>query len=167
MYNRINWRDIKKAKGMSRQESEDILVSQNAGYNEYLIQKAVNIIKNKYNDSEIHDSWSNGPATQAHHIFPKSKFPELAHYTENIIKITPSQHSNKAHKNGNYQYVDKDYQLVCLLAKAESIEQSVMSGDHIYSKESFIHVINKGLSLNMKSDLSFSDIKQILRKAFR
>lgn len=167
MYNRINWRDIKKAKGRSRQESEDILVSQNAGYNNYLIQKAVNIIKSRYSDSEVLDSWSNGAASQVHHIFPKNQFPELAHYTENLIKLTPSQHSNKAHKNGNYQYVDKDYQLTCLLAKAETIEQSLRNGEFIYSKESFVHVINKGLSLNMGYDLSFGEIRKTIRKTFR
>ncbi|MFA5097157.1 MAG: hypothetical protein WC490_00815 [Candidatus Margulisiibacteriota bacterium] len=175
MYNRINWRDVKKAKGISRQESkkisrqesEDILVSQNTGYDHYLTQKAVNIIKAKYLDSEIHDTWGNGQATQVHHIFPKNKFPELAHYTENLIKLTPSQHSNKAHKNGNYQYVDKDYQLICLLAKAETIEESLRAGEFIYSKESFVHVINKGLSLSLKYDMSFKEIKDVIRKIFR
>ena len=131
------------------------------------MQKAIALIRKIQTESEVHDAWSNGPATQVHHIFPKSQFPEIAHYVENLILLTATQHNTKAHPNNNTQIVDKDYQLVCLLAKSDTIEQSLRQvGERYYRKESFVYVINTGLSCELSTRLSFTEIKGNLIKMY-
>lgn len=49
---------------------------------------------------------------------------------------------------------------MCLLAKADTIENSLLRfGDKYYRKESFIYVINTGLSEDFSVSLSFDDIR--------
>lgn len=163
MYNRKNWRDINKNKNISRQESEieyDTLISETENpYNNYLIQKAMTAIRKLYTESEIKDQWGNGDATQIHHIFPKHKFPQLAHYLENLIKLTATQHYTKAHPNNKTKDISVDYQLVCLLAKSDNIEKSLKKNEMYYRKESFIYCINTGLATELKFDMNFRQIK--------
>lgn len=163
MYNRKNWRDIKKDKNISRQEAEaeyDILISEKENpYNDYLIQKAMTAIRKLYTESEVKDQWANGEATQIHHIFPKHKFPQLAHYLENLIKLTATQHYTKAHPSNKTKDINVDYQLVCLLAKTDSIEKSLKKNEMYYRKESFIYCINSGLTTDLKFDITFKQIK--------
>ncbi|TAF73566.1 MAG: hypothetical protein EAZ53_11980 [Bacteroidetes bacterium] len=162
MYNRKNWRDLSKDKTISRQEanteSEQNILTDTA-FNSYLVQKAMNQIRKMYSESEIKDQWSNGDATQIHHIFPKSKFPQLAHYLENLIKLTATQHYTKAHPNNKTDAINLDYQLVCLLAKTDSIEKSLKKNELYYRKESFVYCINTGLNQELKADLTFRQIK--------
>ena len=109
MYNRPNWRGIDKNKGISRTEAisehENLMIEQNEAYSDYQTQKAMNMIRKMYTQSEVTDQWSNGEATQIHHIFPKADFPQLAHYLENLIKLTPTQHYTKAHPNNKTQQI--------------------------------------------------------------
>lgn len=162
MYNRKNWRDLSKNKTISRREaiseSEKNIV-QGTAFNAYLVQKALNQIKKMYFESEVQDQWANGEATQVHHIFPKSKFPELAHYLENLIKLTPTQHYTKAHPSNKTDAINLDYQLVCLLAKSDNIEKSLMKNELYYRKESFIYCINTALSKELNFQLTFRQIK--------
>ncbi|WP_210207978.1 hypothetical protein [Candidatus Liberibacter solanacearum] len=168
MYNRTNWRDVNKNKKVSRQEG--LLEStqrthENANLDKYLIQKAITIIKNCHSESEVKDQWHNGDATQVHHIFPSKQFPLIAHYVENLIRLTPTQHYTKAHPNNKNNAISKDYQLVCLLSKSQSIESSIKKfGERFYKKSSFVYVINFGLSLDanveIRNDLSFNDIRK-------
>lgn len=165
MYNKKNWRDLNKEKSITRQEAEETkhIDEQQEAYNSYYVQKAIALIRKIQSESEVQDAWSNGPATQVHHIFPKSQFPEIAHYVENLILLTATQHNTKAHPQNNTQIVDKDYQLVCLLAKSDTIEQSLRQvGERYYRKESFVYVINTGLSCDLSMQLSFSEIKRQL-----
>lgn len=167
MYNRPNWRDVGKNKNISRNEAivehETLLMKQNQAYSDYLVQKAMKIIRTMYRESEVKDQWGNGEATQVHHIFPKSEFPQIAHYIENLIKLTPTQHFTKAHPNNKTDSINKDYQLVCLLAKTDNIEKSLNSGEFIYRKESFIFVLNTGLSMaTFGNDQDFPEIKREL-----
>lgn len=164
MYNRKNWRDLNKDKFLTRQEAAERRIDQQQeAYNAYYVQKAIALIRKIQSESEVHDAWSNAPATQVHHIFPKSQFPEIAHYVENLILLTATQHNTKAHPKNNTQIVDKDYQLVCLLAKSDTIEQSLKRvGERYYRKESFVYVINTGLSCDLSMHISFSDIKRNL-----
>ena len=169
MYNRKNWRDLSKDKTVSRQEAntgseQDILP--NTAYNSYLVQKAMNQIRKMYSESEVKDQWANGEATQIHHIFPKSKFPQLAHYLENLIKLTATQHFTKAHLNNKTDSINTDYQHVCLLAKSESIEKSLKNDEIYYRKESFVYCINIGLNQDLKADLTFRQIKTELAKIY-
>lgn len=170
MYNRPNWRDIGKHKNVSRSEAveehETLMMEQNEAYSDYQVQKAMNMIRKMYTESEVNDQWSNGEATQIHHIFPKSDFPQLAHYLENLIKLTPTQHYTKAHPSNKTDAINKDYQLVCLLAKSDSIETSLRRGEFVYRKESFVYVINTGLSENLEIDLNFKQIKRELTRIY-
>ena len=165
MYNRKNWRDIDKAKGITRQEATTAEeISQQEKYDAYQVAKAMNLLRKIQVDSEVKDQYANGEATQVHHIFPKSQFPSIAHYLENLIKLTATQHYTKAHPNNRTQITNKDYQLVCLLSKSQTIENSLKTvGDKYYRKESFIYVINVGLHTELSMNLSFSDIRTQLR----
>lgn len=170
MYNRPNWRDIGKNKNTSRNEAieahESLLMKQSEAYSDYMVQKAMKIIRKMYRESEIKDQWANAEATQVHHIFPKSGFPELAHYIENLIKLTPTQHYVKAHPGNKTDAINKDYQLVCLLAKTSNIETSLNEGEFLYRKESLIYVINTGLSQNLEYGLDFRGIKEELTRIY-
>lgn len=168
MYNRKNWRDVNKDKSMTRQEAADEAINtQQEAFNDYYIKKAMALIRKIQTESEVHDQWDTGAATQVHHIFPKSQFPQIAHYIENLILLTASQHFTKAHPNNNTQVVDRDYQLVLLLAKSDTIEKSLkMVGDKYYRKESFVYVINTGLSVDWSSSLSFAEIRRMLIHAY-
>lgn len=161
MYNRKNWRDVDKDKSVTRQEALDQNTQDTReAINNYYVQKAISLIRKIQKESEVHDSWSNGVATQVHHIFPKSQFPQIAHYIENLILLTATQHNTKAHPNNKTQQINKDYQLVCLLAKADTIEKSLhVVGDMYYRKESFVYVINTGLSVELSTNLTFNEIK--------
>ncbi|MCQ2337184.1 MAG: hypothetical protein MJ010_08425 [Paludibacteraceae bacterium] len=168
MYNRKNWRDMNKEKTMTRQEAiDEIDVVQQEAYNAYYVQKAMNMLRKIQHESEVNDQWGNGEATQIHHIFPKSEFPQIAHYIENLIKLTATQHYTKAHPNNRTQQINKDYQLTCLLAKADTIDRSLrMYGDKFYRKESFIYVIKIGLTQDIDMTLSFAEIKSKLIQVY-
>lgn len=162
MYNRKNWRDMNKDKTITRQEAEmeSVDLVQQEAYSTYYVQKAIALIHKIQRESEVHDQWGNGEATQVHHIFSKALFPEIAHYVENLIKLTATQHYTKAHPNNKTQEVNKDYQLTCLLAKADTIDKSLRSfGEKYYRKESFIYICNVGLSVDIEINLSFADLK--------
>lgn len=166
MYNRKNWRDVEKDKWETRQEYE----SRNSGaylisdsYLSYMISKAKKEIKKRYwGVSEIHDEFSNWEATQVHHIFPKSSYPEIAAYLENLILLTWTQHNSKAHPGNNTNIINKDYQYICLLAKSNSIKKSVEDADWFYSKDDFVYVLNIWLKPNeeFNSQFSFDDINR-------
>lgn len=151
-------------KSITRQEAQEQQdVKQQEAYNAYYVQKAMNLLRKIQVESEVHDQWGNGEATQVHHIFPKSQFPQLAHYLENLIKLTATQHFTKAHPDNKTQEINRDYQLTCLLAKANTIESSLNAvGDKYYRKESFIFVINTGLDVHLSATLSFLEIKSML-----
>ncbi|MFD3408904.1 hypothetical protein SKC37_09570 [Aquirufa sp. HETE-83D] len=169
MYNRKNWRDLSKTKTISRQEANAVSeqnVLPDTAYNAYLGQKAMTQIKKMYSESEVNDQWANGEATQVHHIFPKSKSPQLAHYLENLIKLTATQHYTKAHPNNKTDSIDTDYQLVCLLAKTDSIEKSLQKNELYYRKESLIYCINTALNQELKADLTFREIKTELARIY-
>lgn len=167
MYNRKNWGDISKDKQITRKESISIEEQEREEViSNYYVQKAMNMIRKMYQESEVKDQWANEEATQVHHIFSRADFPQLAHYLENLIKLTPTQHYTKAHPNNKTQEINKDYQLVCLLAKSDIIEQSLKRGEFIYRKESFVYVVNTGLSENLEMNYDFAQIKRELTRIY-
>jgi len=168
MYNRENWRDTSKSKGLTRKEAleRQKTLSQQKTYHTYLIEKAKEKIKRKYQYSEVHDALAKGPAVHVHHIFPVSTHPQLAYYLENLIKLTASQHLQKAHPNGNTQVINRDYQCVCLLAKSESVEKSLKNGELFYTKPNFIYVVNEGLNLKLFVSINFTQIRTEINKAY-
>jgi hypothetical protein len=167
MYNRPNWRDGNKSKQTSRQEAiieNTNSPETNVSWDNYLIQKAISNIKRWHLDSEVKDQWGYGEATQVHHIFPSSEFPLLAHYVENLIRLTPTQHNTKAHPSNNTRIIDRDYQSVCIIAKSQSIEKSIIAyGERFYKKSAFVHVVNTGLrlepALELRANSNFNELR--------
>lgn len=148
-YNRINWRDklSGKDKHLARKEYEKISfpIQVNAKYN---IQKAKKIVR-RYNDkhnqglSEVKQANEVVLATQIHHIFPAADFPSISDYIENLIALTPNQHFSYAHPDNQTSYINKDFQYVCLLAKASTIMNDLTQ---TYDFNAFKFVLNTGLN---------------------
>lgn len=171
MYNRENWRDINKDKEQTRQEQAGTQANEHAEqleiFTSYYVSKAIKMIKKLHYRSEVQDEWGNGDATQVHHIFPKADFPQIAAYLENLILLTATQHFTHAHPNNNTHLIDKDYQEVCLLCKADTIEKNIqLNGEKYYRKDLFVEVVNTGLALSLTEDLSFAEIKQAVVKRY-
>lgn len=169
-YNRINWRDVKKDKTMSRQEYNLLIegeIDKNVGYYKYQIEKAKRFVKDIEKVSEIH-RFENYPGSQAHHIFMASEFPEIADCPENIICITPNQHFYRAHPDNHTQVIDRDYQLICLLCKLDSIEINFRSGKDDYSLADFANVLNIGLGTDVfNPQMDFEEVKfHIMKQAY-
>lgn len=170
IYNRTNFRDINKYKGISRQEAEDssnAIRSASDNDLDYRVARAKTRVKQLHPTSEIKDQWRVGDATQVHHIFPKNEFPQISDRLENLIRLTPTQHNTKAHPGNSTHKVDKDYQCMCLIEKSHSIEKSINKGQFDYSKESFIGVVNTGLKQNLPFDLTFNQIRTEIKNFFR
>ncbi len=165
MYNRGNFRDLGKDKALTRNEAEEIVVDK-PEFSAYKVQKAKGVIKRNHSTSEVHDSLAIGEATQVHHVFPEHEFPQISAYVENLILLTPQQHNTKAHPSNHTQSIDRDYQRECLLSKIDSIETSIKQGKDIYSKESLIHVLNIGLSLDMSTNTTFDELRDLIKKAY-
>lgn len=168
MYNRQNWRDINKGKEVTRKEAAEKkeTIKQKRIYYSYLIKKAIEKIKKKYKESEVNDSFAKGLAVHVHHIFPTSTYPQLAFFLENLIKLTATQHLQKAHPNGNTKIVNKDYQCVCLIAKSVSIEKSLNKGELFYTKPNFIYIINEGLNASLNNSLNFDEVRDEVNKIY-
>ncbi len=171
MYNRDNFRDIyaDKPKDIAR---KDFLASQhiviNEAYFTYQSQKAKNRLR-KYND-KYRNSLSEMPndnekATHIHHIFSASDYPEISFYLENLIALTPNQHLNHAHPNGNTQTIDRDYQHDCLIVKADNIKDNIEnSAEKIYSFSDFLRVLYIGFNEEAFLEIEQNDYNGIKTK---
>jgi hypothetical protein len=126
------------------------------------MRKAMQAVRTRHFPiSEVQDDWSNGEATQVHHIFPKSTHPQLAAVRENLILLTATQHYSKAHPGNKTSRVNKKYQIACLLAKIESIR---VSGEEslFYSKAGMLNVLEIGLGMTFGSQESWEEIQKRL-----
>ncbi len=173
MYNRPNWRDIynKKPKEMTRIDFERMYeISKDDKMSAYKINKAKRQLKQyniKYNDgiSEILNGVENGEkATHMHHIFMASEFPLIASYVENLIALTPTQHLNHAHINGNTNSINYDFQRLCLIAKVGKIKECLEDEEKekIYSFEDLCYVLNVGFSTDKFEYVAVFDFTTIL-----
>ncbi len=161
MYNRDNFRDVyrDKPRNITRKEwlekNPDIDIRN--GYFEQMMSRTKRELKDfmersRNNLSELsqfskaHSGEEiNVPATQIHHIFPKNEFPEIMHYLENMIALTPNQHFSFAHPKNNTQIIDFDSQKELLIAKACSIEYNLKNEeDKIYDFSRFLNVLRVG-----------------------
>ena len=168
LYNRPNWRDVKKDKSSTREEFNAQFFEKqidNDKFYKYQIEKTKKFVKAIHPFSEIH-RFESYPATQAHHIFLSSQFPEIADIPENIIAITPNQHFYRAHPNNKTSILDKSYQAICLISKLDSIEIDYRKGLANYSKEKFIDVLNIGLEKEFSYTMDFEDLKHEIIKSF-
>ena len=169
MYNQDNFRDVykDKPKNISRKEwlANNPQFSVKDGYFEQQMNHAKKIlrdfnIKYRNNLSELtkfNSDWEKDdvPATQMHHIFPKSEYPDIKYYLENLIALTPNQHYEFAHPNNKTQYIDPVSQKVLLIAKTASIKFNLLEEDEkIYDFNNLRTVLYIGFD-------DFEDVKTI------
>lgn len=175
MYNRDNFRDIyaNKPKAVSRKEfATQQKFKPSLAFYQYQSNKAKQFLKlfnNTYNagKSEVYEENEyENLATQMHHIFPASQFPEISGYYENIIALTPNQHFLKAHPNNKTQSINIDYQYICLVAKTGTIQQNLTSINSvkIYEFSKFLFVIHTGLNDESYEEIEDGDYNGILTK---
>lgn len=173
-YNRLNWRDelSGKDKSVTRSEYEPTAAQLQArALATYTVNKAKKSVR-KFNDifnngqSEVIQSTELVKATQAHHIFAQSEYPSIADFIENLIMLTPNQHFSMAHPNNKTQYIDKDFQYICLIAKSTTIHDNLMSDndDKFYDFDDYKYVLNTGLETEEFSSVENLDFASILDK---
>ena len=169
-YNNANWRDTNKPKGMTRQDyalTVDGTTATNKGYYNRAIDQAKRFVRELEQYSEVHH-YPSYPATDAHHIFMRSQYPDLADMPENIIALTGTEHYTFAHPNRNTQRTDENYQMVCLISKLDSIERNFQAGRNDYSLADFTRVLNEGLETDEFSEqMGYEMIKAHLLKYLR
>lgn len=173
-YNRLNWRDelSGKDKSITRLEYEPTSVQLKArALKNYTVNKAKKAIR-KYNNilaegmSEVYQASENVKATQVHHIFAQSEYPEIADFVENLIMLTPNQHFSMAHPNNNTQYIDRDFQYICLLSKSRNIYLDLTSEneDKFYDFDNYKYVLNIGFETDEFSSINFLDFTSLVEK---
>lgn len=166
-YNRVNFRDLKKKRSESRTEFA-LRQDRVKTFSKTSTRLAMNKVREYHQGiSEVRDSLSSGAATQVHHIFSQSAFPELTDVRENLITLTPSQHMTKAHPMNRTHVSDPEYQLVCLLAKFDSVEASMALGDGFYGLGSIKLLVNEALGIVIPQDLNCSQSKIFVRAELR
>lgn len=152
-YNQKNFRDIyaNKPKNITRKQWEKTEEFKSiSNIIEHKTAKSIKFLKEfnkKYRKgcTEVCDKHK-GKGLHSHHIFPKSKFPELSYYYENIIILTPTQHLTYAHPNNNTKKINRNYQKFMLEEKSKRIKENILkeSVETIYSFDKLIEVLNKG-----------------------
>ncbi len=175
MYNRDNFRDINsnKPKDITRKEhASQSAFNPNESFTQYLSQKAkrfLRLFNDQYRNSQTEVSdprHKNDAATQVHHIFPESSFPEISSFYENLIVLTPTQHFNYAHPNGKTYLVSRTYQHICLIAKASNIKDNLNSQTqyHIYEFQKFLFVLYTGLKRDSFLEISDGDYSSLIQE---
>lgn len=173
LYNRKNFRDesAKKPKGVTRQ----IHAKNNPPKHDYksMTTKIKRKLRNfnKKHRSEQTEHLEPGHLTDAatalHHIFPTSDFNDISYYGENIIALTPTQHSNYAHPMGKTHDIDPAYQHALLLSKVDRIQENLEDSttNDIYSFGNLLEVLRVGFDdedmLNIPS-MDFDAVKKAI-----
>ncbi len=176
MYNRRNWRDInsKKPKSSSRQEYEQEAEQYRGPFmDKYRITRAKRNLR-RFNDryyggkTELLEARHiSDRATQMHHIFPASEYPTIADYLENLIALTPTQHYSYAHPDNNTQYIDREYQHQCLIAKVNSVRRNLLENEDepdIYEFRSLQNILNTGLATEEFNEVDYLDFNGLLSR---
>jgi hypothetical protein len=164
MYNRLNFRDIKKLKNITRQEQKQAKYSKPAVNRKFLMQKAIKWVKQHHKYSEVFDKY-HGQTAQIHHIFPKNKFPMISYYIENLIALTAGQHADYAHPNSNTNKINLQYQKICLHAKHNTINSELANGETPYNIFNFMFVLKTGFqdkNIDVPINSTNSDITKII-----
>ena len=175
-YAQKNFRDIyaNKPGDITRQEWEET-----SDYKQLL-----NVVEHKTNKAmkflrQFNQKYRNGftevcdenkvIGTQLHHIFPRSRFPELSYYYENIIVLTPNQHFLYAHPNNNTSEISISYQKTMLLEKSKRIDENISNEDieTIFSFDRLVEVINKGFEKDYDViDNSYKNTVSIINECY-
>ena len=162
-YNRENFRDKGKLKGKTRRQAGMENLRKESETDTSMMQAMSSIRARHHGESELRDDWAAGLATQVHHIFPKSQQPLLKAIPENLILLTATQHNTKAHPRNRTGAVSFEYQVDCLQAKLNSIEESISADDGFYRLRRFIDVANVGYAdIAIPVDSSVQDVRLAL-----
>ncbi len=172
VYNKTNWYDdlMGKDKNVARGDFEQ--VGEVTVTYDYQVARAMrnmkHFIDNYYGgEPEVKDRFSIGhKASAMHHIFPRSRYPHLAMYYENLIALTTAQHMQEAHPGGNTRLVDKLFQYTCLIAKTDIIRKNLLGLDNtpkFYSFEDFMYVLDEGLDTDYFQNLVNCDFDSVVR----
>lgn len=80
--------------------------------------------------------------------------------------LTPNQHFSMAHPNNNTQYIDKDFQYICLLIKSNKIKDNLVSDllPKFYDFYDYMYVLNTGLDTEDFSEVEYLDFATIINK---
>ena len=177
MYNRDNFRDVyrDKPKGISRKEwlIQHPDIDRRDGYFEQMMHRSKQILRDLINNSRngiselsqfISEYKDYAPATQIHHIFPKNEFPEIRHYIENLIALTPNQHFGCAHPSNNTQVIDTAVQKMLLIAKTYSIRKNICDNteETIYEFSNFLFVLSVGWDDGSVLEIADNDYNDVL-----
>lgn len=177
MYNRDNFRDVyrDKPKGVSRQKwiAQNPNINRRDGYFTQMMARSKKvlrsfIVESRNNLSEltqfIDEHTDNVPATQMHHIFPKNEYPEIMHYIENLIALTPNQHYGYAHPNNNTQIIDVAAQKLLLIAKTYSIKKNLINVTEkpLYEFDNFLTVLSVGWDDDSVLEINENDFNDVL-----
>ena len=176
MYNKDNFRDIYRGKPKNITRKQWLKMNPDIdlriGYFEQMLSKAKKIIRDnailRGNISELTQFNSNyndrTPATQIHHIFPQNEFPEIKHYCENLIALTPNQHYNFAHPDNNTQIVDMNAQKWILIAKTSSIKENInnSSEETIYDFANLLYILHVGWSDDDVLDIENNNFSEVV-----
>lgn len=168
-YNKANFIDEYRGKDKSVARG-DFLQPTVPSYSDYMVARAIRNLRrfnDRYNNgrSEVIDLLARGPATHMHHIFPRSQYPGIAAYMENIIALTSGQHLQEAHPNGNTQVINREFQYMCLICKAGNIQKNLTGGfgeDVVYSFADFMYVLDVGLSTDYFESLAENDFNSVM-----
>ncbi len=177
MYNRDNFRDVyrNKPKDISRKEwlMKNPEIDIREGYFKQMMSRSMKTLRQFNGESRnglseltqfINGHDDQAPATQLHHMFPKSQFPEIMHYSENIIALTPNQHYGFAHPKNNTHVIDVDAQKVLLIAKTYSIQKNIMDENEepIYDFYNLLKVLSVGWNDESVLEISENDYMAVL-----
>lgn len=177
MYNRDNFRDVyqDKPKGVSRQEwlAQHPDIDLRDGYFKQMMSRSKKTLRDFINENRnrlseltqfIKEHTDTATATQMHHIFPKNEFPEIMHFIENLIALTPNQHYGYAHPNNNTQEIDLAAQKVLLIAKTHSIRENLTSEEEtpIYDFNNLLRVLATGWDDSAVLEIADNDYTDVL-----
>lgn len=177
MYNQDNFRDVykDKPKNMTRKEWLELHpdIDRRDGYFEQQMSHSKKQLKKfnlqyRNNISEltmfIEGQDDMAAPTQMHHIFAKNEFPEIMHFIENLIALTPNQHFVFAHPDNNTQIIDIAAQKILLIAKTHSIKQNIESEteETIYDFSNFLYVLSVGWEDPSVLEIEKNDFKDVL-----
>ena len=172
VYNKTNWYDelMGKDKNVARGDyGRAVEVDDTYDYQVRRAMRNLQYYIDNYYDGEpeVRDRFSIGHRASAmHHIFPKSRYPQLAMYYENIIALTTAQHMQEAHPGGNTRVVDKEFQYTCLIAKTDSIRRNLLGLDNtpeFYSFDTFMYVLDEGLQTDYFQRLPYGDFNSVIQ----
>ena len=168
MYNRANSKNKWETREEYENRAKEEIARRRWRYTNYSINKAKRLIFELYKpNSEMKDEFAVWNATDVHHIFMKSDFPELADFYENLILLTWTQHYSKAHPNRNTQIVDEEYQILLLIAKLNNVKESIIKEEWVYSIDDFIYVLNTWFNSSLPNTSSFQDIWFFLNEKYQ